>query len=94
MRGEYNFTPAGILNARQHGIQPHEVWELLESDLRVIIPVGAASRLFLGITDQGRSIAVLVQESDAEADTWQVVAARETSDAEDAAVEGLRRRFR
>ena len=93
MQGSFNFTTIGILNARRNGIEPGEVWDLLGSDNRVIISVGDTSRLYLGTTGQGRNLAVLVAEDPDEDDVWDVVAARDTTATEDAAMDRLRRRF-
>jgi hypothetical protein len=77
VRGNYNFTRAGIANAAQRGITPLEVWEVLDGGRRLFSRVGEQSMIVLGATDQGRHLLVLVSESDHEPDVWDIVAARE-----------------
>jgi hypothetical protein len=82
VRGSYNFTRAGIENCRQRGITPAEVGEVVNSNDRVFLPVGAQSRLVAGQTGAGRWIGFLAQESPHEPDVWDIVAARELGDQE------------
>ena len=94
MKGEINLTRAGLANAAQRGISPSELWEVIDSHERVITTVGEESRLIVGFTGSGRGIAVLVQESHLEDDVWDVVAARDLTEAEAIQVEAVQRRRR
>ncbi|HET9658248.1 MAG TPA: hypothetical protein VFP72_23050 [Kineosporiaceae bacterium] len=94
MKGEVNFTRAGILNAAQHGITPAEAWEVVDSHERVVVPVGDLSRLILGFTSSGRGLAILVQEADLEDDVWDIVGVRELRLEEVTAVRQVQRRRR
>jgi hypothetical protein len=80
--GSYSFTRAGIANCEQHGITPREIWEVVASRQRMFVPVGHRSRLVAGRTDEGRWLGFLAQESDRQADEWEIVAARELDDQE------------
>lgn len=82
MRGSYNFTRAGLRNAGQYGITPRELWEVIGSTSRVFVPVGDRSRFVVGRTLAGRWLGFLAQESEHEADVWDVVAARELDEQE------------
>lgn len=94
VKGEVNFTRAGILNAAQHGITPAEAWEVVDSHERVVVPVGDLSRLILGFTGSGRGLAILVQEADLEDDVWDIVGVRELRPEEATAVRQVQRRRR
>ena len=94
MKGEINLTRAGLVNAAQRGISPAEIWEVIDSHERVITTVGDTSRLIVGFTGARRGLAVLVQESHLEDDVWDVVAARDLTDAEVTQVEIVERRRR
>jgi hypothetical protein len=82
VRGSYSFTRAGLVNCRQHGITPAEVWEVVNSDERVFLPVGIQSRLVAGQTRAGRWIGFLARECAGEPDVWDIVAARGLGDNE------------
>lgn len=93
VKGNYNFTLAGLRNAEQHGITPAEVWQVLQADRRVIRTFGENSRVIVGVTDVGRYIAVMVQEDpNDDEDTWDVVAARDLPDKDVPGYERLLRR--
>ena len=95
MKGDYNFTRAGLRNAEEHGITPYEVWQMLSSDRRVFRAVEGDdhSRVIIGATDAGRYIVVLVQEDpNDEPDSWDIVAARSLPAEQAAVYERLLRR--
>jgi len=93
VKGNYNFTLAGLRNAEQHGITPAEVWQVLQADRRVIRSVGENSRVIVSSTDAGRYIAVMVQEDPLDdEDTWDIVAARDLPDKDVPEYERLLRR--
>lgn len=93
MKGNYNFTLAGLRNAEQHGITPAEVWQVLQADRRVIRTFGENSRVIVGATDVGRYIAVMIQEDpNDDEDTWDIVAARDLPDRDVPEYERLLRR--
>jgi hypothetical protein len=94
VKGEVNFTRAGILNAAQHGVTPAETWEAVDSHERVVVPAGEQSRLMLGFTTSGRGLAILVQEADLEDDVWDIVGVRELRPEEATAVRQVQRRRR
>lgn len=71
----YRLSLQGSDNALKHGVTPREIWELLEADGRLFIPVGERSRFVVGQTLAGRWIGFLAQESDTD-DVWDIVAAR------------------
>jgi hypothetical protein len=78
VKGNYNFTRAGLRNAQQRGITPAGVWQVMQSDRRVVRTVGENSRVVIAATEAGRFLAVLIQEDpNDEDDTWDIVAARE-----------------
>jgi uncharacterized DUF497 family protein len=77
VRGDYNFTRAGIANAAQRGITTLEVWEVLDSDRRLFSRIGKRTMIVLGATNDGRHLLVLVREADHEPDVWDIVATRE-----------------
>lgn len=82
MRGEYNLTTAGLRNAEQYGIGAAEIFEVIDSGVRLFSRVGERSMLVLGPTIAGRLLVVLVTEADLEPDVWDVVAAREMHESE------------
>lgn len=95
VRGNYNFTRAGLRNAEQHGITPKEVWEMLSSTKRLFRAVEGDdhARVIIGATDAGRYIVVMVQEDpNDEPGSWDVVAVRELPEAQVAVYEQIRRR--
>ena len=94
VKGEVNFTRAGLLNAAQRGITPEQTWEVVDSHERVVVPVGDQSRLMLGFTAAGRGLAILVQEADLEDDVWDIVSVRDLRPEEVTAVRQAQRRRR
>jgi uncharacterized DUF497 family protein len=82
VRGDYNFTGAGLRNADQRGITPAEVFEIIDSTARLFSRAGDQSMLILGVTTSGRHIVILGTEADLEPDVWDIVAARVMTDRE------------
>jgi protein-L-isoaspartate O-methyltransferase len=61
----------------EHGITPRELWELLDSDGRLFVPVGERSRFVVGQLGSGRWIGFLAQEAEDQDEVWDIVAARQ-----------------
>jgi hypothetical protein len=94
VKGEVNFTRAGLLNAAQRGVTPTETWEVVDSHQRIVVTVGEQSRLIMGFTTTGRGLAILVQEAELEEDVWDIVAVRDLRAEEALAVQQVQRRRR
>lgn len=82
MRSSYRLTLQGADDAMQHGISPRELWQVLESDRRLFVPVGERSRFVICELESGRWIGFLAQEAEDTDDVWEIVAARELGEAE------------
>jgi hypothetical protein len=95
VKGSYNFTRAGLLNADDHGITPDEVWQMLNSASRVFRSLDGddRSRVVIGVTEAGRYIVVLVREDlDDDLESWDIVAARDLPEGQVPRYEELLRR--
>ena len=82
MRSRYRLTLEGADNAAAHGVSARELWQVLESDRRLYVPIGDRSRFVVGELEGGRWIGFLAQEADDQDDVWDIVAARELDDQE------------
>jgi hypothetical protein len=82
VRSGYRLTLWGAENALQHDMTPRDLWQVLESDGRLFVPVGERSRFVVGQLASGRWIGFLAQEADEEDDVWEIVAARELDEQE------------
>ena len=82
MRSSYRLTLQGADNALEHGITPRDLWQILETDRRLFVPVGQRSRFVVGQLASGRWIGFLAQEADDADDVWDIVAARELDEQE------------
>lgn len=71
----YRLSLQGSDNALKNGVTPREIWQVLEGDRRLFVPVGERSRFVAGQTSSGRWIGFLAQEADTD-DVWDIVAAR------------------
>ena len=77
MRSSYRLTLHGADNAMEHGVTLLDLWQLLESDGRLFVPVGERSRFVVGRLPSGRWIGFLAQEAEDCDDVCDIIASRE-----------------
>jgi hypothetical protein len=91
----FGFTDEGLSNLRLYEVAPGEVWEALHSKRRVIRHLGDDVMVVYAATRRGRRLAILLAEADRSDNDWDVLSARDLTDAEskryDEATQGWRR---
>lgn len=95
MGSRFSFTDEGLSNLRLYEVAPGEVWEALHSKHRVIRHLGDDVMVVYAVTRRGRRLAILLAEADRSDNDWDVLSARDLTDAEskryDEATQGWRR---
>jgi hypothetical protein len=91
----FSFTDEALDNLAIYGVAPGEVWEALHSRHRIIRHLGDDVMVVYAAVRTGRRLAILLAESRHSDNDWDVLSARDLSDAEskryDAALQGRRR---
>lgn len=91
----FSFTDEALGNLKVYDVTPGEVWEALHSARRVIRHLGDDVMVVYATARRGRRLAILLAEADRTDNDWDILSARELSDAEskryDEALRGWRR---
>ncbi|MFY1694961.1 hypothetical protein O7623_30700 [Solwaraspora sp. WMMD791] len=95
MGNRFSFADEALDNLAIYGVTPGEVWEALHSRHRIIRHLGDDVMVVYAALRTGRRLAVLLAESRHSDNDWDVLSARDLSDAEskryDAALHHRRR---
>ncbi len=78
----FSFTDEALANLRVYDVTPGEVWEALHSSRRVIRHLGDDVMVVYASARRGRRLAVLLAETDGTDNDWDILSARELTDAE------------
>ncbi|SCE77759.1 hypothetical protein GA0070558_10674 [Micromonospora haikouensis] len=89
----FSFTDEALANLRVYDVTPGEVWEALHSPRRVIRHLGDDVMVVYAAARHGRRLAVLLAEADGADNDWDVLSARELTDAEAKRYDEAVRRF-
>ncbi|MDG4767015.1 hypothetical protein O7632_23375 [Solwaraspora sp. WMMD406] len=82
MGNRFSFTDEALGNLAVYGVTPGEVWEALHSHRRVLRHLGDDAMVVYAALRNGRRVAVLLAESTHSDNDWDVLSARDLSDAE------------
>lgn len=78
----FSFTDEGLSNLRLYEVAPGEVWEALRGRRRVIRHLGDDAMVVYAVTRKGRRLAILLAEADHADNDWDILSARDLTDAE------------
>ncbi|SBV27193.1 hypothetical protein GA0070620_2700 [Micromonospora krabiensis] len=90
----FSFTDEALANLKVYDVTPGEVWEALHSARRIIRHLGDDVMVVYAAARRGRRLAVLLAEADGTDNDWDILSARELSDAESKRYDEAVRRFR
>lgn len=82
MGSRFSFTDESLSNLRLYEVAPGEVWEALRSTRRVIRHLGDDAMVVYAMTRKGRRLAILLAEADQADNDWDILSARDLTDAE------------
>lgn len=82
MGSRFSFTDEGLDNLRLYDVTPGEAWEALRSTRRVIRHLGDDAMVVYAVTRKGRRLAILLAEADHSDNDWDILSARDLTDAE------------